>query len=551
MTEENAAAVADLCAHLDGNALAIELAAARTTVMSPSEILARLDQRFRLLATRSHDAVERHQTLHAAIDWSYALLDPDEQTLLQWLSVFVGDFDLPAAVAVGVAAGLDEFDAIDGLSSLVTKSLVERMDTPEASRYRLLETIRQYADERLSSDGRAKQARDAHAAHYLVSARGLLALLDTPRDFEALERLRLETPNLAAGLRWLLASDHLAEVLGFFADTGWVDSGLVPFEFLEELGRVGDEAVRLHGAGEVRGYVDALFFVALRALHIGDWDRYRHVVAIGTEADPDSLSMQMMAFGDAMTRADFPAAIAIIASTVERAREIEHPRLLSYALGLLSLGEVGARHRSRRRSGPRRGMRRRGPRLPRPITARLRAVHMLGIAALRPDPDLALAAAEECIRLDQSHRKLWSTLSAGTAAMLRVNRGEVATGFRLFNDHLHRLHWSGEVFNIATQLPGIAEYIAGNDPERALQLAAIAESGAIAANPIFDDAGALRMAHPPGRRTRARGRRSRRTRAASMSYDEAMGYVFDSIDRVIADAEADAGTWRGPRNRPS
>ena len=375
VTEDNAAAIADLCAHLDGNALAIELAAARTTVMSPSEILARLDQRFRLLATRSHDAVERHQTLHAAIDWSYALLDPDEQTLLQWLSVFVGDFDLPAAVAVGVAAGLDEFDAIDGLSSLVTKSLVERMDTPDASRYRLLETIRQYADERLSSDGRAEQARDAHAAHYLVSARELLALLDTPRDFEALERLRLETPNLAAGLRWLLASDHLEEVLGFFADTGWVDSGLVPFEFLEELGRVGDEAVRLHGAGEVRGYVDALFFVALRALHTGDWDRYRHVVAIGTEADPDSLSMQMMAFGEAMTRADFQEAIVTIATTVERAREIDHPRLLSYALGLLSLGEVALGDRSRRRSGRRRGMRRRGPRLPCPITARLRAQH--------------------------------------------------------------------------------------------------------------------------------------------------------------------------------
>ena len=123
--------------------------------------------------------------------------------------------------------------------------------------------------------------------------------------------------------------------------------------------------------------------------------------------------------------------------------------------------------------------------------------------------------------------------------MLRVNRGEVATGFRLFNDHLHRLHWSGEVFNIATQLPGIAEYIAGNDPERALQLAAIAESGAIAANPIFDAPVPFewltRLVDELGPEAVA----AARTRAASMSYDEAMSYVFDSIDRVIADAEAD------------
>jgi predicted ATPase/class 3 adenylate cyclase len=540
VTEENAAAIADLCSHLDGNALAIELAAARTAVMSPSEILARLDHRFRLLATRSSDAVERHQTLHAAIDWSYALLDPQEQTLLQWLSVFVGDFDLPAAVAIAVAAGLDEFDAIDGLSSLVTKSLVERLDTPDTSRYRLLETIRQYADERLSAEGDLDRARDRHAAHYLSAAHELLALLDSPRDFEALERLRLATPNLAAGLRWLLESGQLGEVLGFFADVGWVDSGLVPFEFMEELGRIGDEAVRRHGAGQTRGYVDALFFVALRALYIGDWDRYRHVVSIGTEADPDSLPMHMMGFGDAMTRADFPAAIAIIASSVERAREIDNPRLLSYALGLRSLGEVAlgtdpaaALAYAEECVTVVRGYPARSP--------LVYALNMLGIAALRSDPDLALAAAEECIRLDQTHRKLWSTLSAGTAAMLRVNRGEIATGFRLFNDHLHRLHWSGEVFNFATQLPGIAEYIAGNDPERAIQLAAIIESDAIAASPIFDAPVPLewltRLVDELGPEQVAAARR----RAASMTYDEAIGYVFDSIDRVITEAEADEG----------
>ena len=149
MTTENASAIAELCARLDANALAIELAAARTTVMSPSEILERLDQRFRMLAVRGRDAPERHQTLHAAIGWSYDLLDADERALLQRLSVFVGDFDLAAATAMAADAGLDEFDAVDRLDSLIAKSLVELSDTTTVSRYRLLETIREYAAEQL------------------------------------------------------------------------------------------------------------------------------------------------------------------------------------------------------------------------------------------------------------------------------------------------------------------------------------------------------------------------------------------------------------------
>ena len=208
VTVENAAAIAEVCDRLDANALAIELAAARTTVMSPSEILDRLEQRFRLLTVGGRDAPERHQTLHAAIDWSYELLDTAEQALLQRLSVFVGDFDLAAATAMGADAGLDEFDAVDRLVSLIAKSLVEHSDAATVSRYRLLETIREYAAEQLDTAANTTRARDAHAAHYLTAGRELFAMLDTARDFEALEQLRIDTPNLTAGLRWLLGSDR-------------------------------------------------------------------------------------------------------------------------------------------------------------------------------------------------------------------------------------------------------------------------------------------------------------------------------------------------------
>ena len=129
--------------------------------MSPAEILTRLDQRFRLLANRDRDVAERHQTLYAAIDWSYALLDPREQAGLRWLSVCVGDFDLGAATRIAAHFGLDEYDAIEVLSSLVAKSLVEHTETVGLSRYRLLETVRQYAAERLDAEGETERARDA------------------------------------------------------------------------------------------------------------------------------------------------------------------------------------------------------------------------------------------------------------------------------------------------------------------------------------------------------------------------------------------------------
>ena len=253
VTTENASAIAELCARLDANALAIELAAARTTVMSPSEILERLEQRFRMLAVRGRDAAERHQTLHAAIDWSYDLLDADEQALLQRLSVFVGDFDLAAATAMAADAGLDEFDAVDRLGSLIAKSLVELSDTTTVSRYRLLETIREYAAEQLYRARTRTRARDAHASHYLAIGRELFAMLATPRDFEALEQLRIDTrtsPLACAGRSTAIGSPTSSRSS---PTPGGSTVASRCFVLLYEFGAIGVEAFSREGIEEMRG----------------------------------------------------------------------------------------------------------------------------------------------------------------------------------------------------------------------------------------------------------------------------------------------------------
>ena len=156
LDDSNARAVHDLCRRLDGIPLAIELAAAQTKVMTPGEILTRLDKQFRLLTGGRSTSLERHQTLRAAIDWSYDLLGDEERALLDRLSVCVGGFDLDAAVAIAAGIGVDEFEAFELLASLVAKSLVEHNEREGSTRYRLLEMIRQYAAEQLNATARRR-----------------------------------------------------------------------------------------------------------------------------------------------------------------------------------------------------------------------------------------------------------------------------------------------------------------------------------------------------------------------------------------------------------
>lgn len=209
VTSRNAAAIANICRRLDGIPLAIELAAARLPVLTVEQIAARLDDRFRLLMGGSRTVQPRQRTLRAAIDWSYDLLAPVGQRLFRRLAVFANGFTLAAAEAVCSGDGVDLGDVLDGLAGLIDKSLVHVDEMPAGeARYRLPETIRQYAWERLEEVGEAMPLRARHAAWCVrMAAKAEHALATGGEQLSSLAQLEAEHDNLCAALEWYLAHD--------------------------------------------------------------------------------------------------------------------------------------------------------------------------------------------------------------------------------------------------------------------------------------------------------------------------------------------------------
>jgi predicted ATPase/class 3 adenylate cyclase/DNA-binding XRE family transcriptional regulator len=206
--EETGPLVVSVCRRLDGMPLAIELAAARLRSLSLAGLHDRLDQRFRLLTRGSRTALPRQQTLRAAVDWSYSLLNRAEQLLLGRLSVFAGSFDLDAAEAACGTGGFAAFDVADLLGSLVDKSLVVAEPAGSALRYRLLETIRQYAAERLADADEAAAVGAAHCGHFLALAEVAVPYLTGPDQGRWFARLATDHANLRR------AADYAARDLG-------------------------------------------------------------------------------------------------------------------------------------------------------------------------------------------------------------------------------------------------------------------------------------------------------------------------------------------------
>jgi predicted ATPase len=202
-TTAEAQAVIEICRRLDGIPLAIELAASRLLSMTVAELRDRLDDRFRLLVG-SRRGLERHQTLRHAVAWSYDHLDDAEKSLLASCSVFAGGFDLPAACAVADCG--DDLATLDLLDTLVRKSLVVADRTSTRTRFSMLETIRQFADEQLVASGAAEQVRAAHARYFAGREADVMALWESPRQREAYAWFTVELANLRTAFRW--AADH-------------------------------------------------------------------------------------------------------------------------------------------------------------------------------------------------------------------------------------------------------------------------------------------------------------------------------------------------------
>jgi predicted ATPase/class 3 adenylate cyclase len=201
VTEDNSAAVTEICRRLDGIPLAIELAAARVRALSIAQILDSLHNRFRLLTGGARTAVRRQQTLRASVDWSHALLTDPERALLRRAAAFMGGFDLDAAQAVCGDSDVERYQTLDQLSLLIDKSLLAAEDGRFGTRYRMLETVRQYALEKLGESGEADAVRARHRDHYTAMA----SLLDSPGRTDhqrRVEQAAAEMDNLRAAFAW-------------------------------------------------------------------------------------------------------------------------------------------------------------------------------------------------------------------------------------------------------------------------------------------------------------------------------------------------------------
>ena len=207
--------VAEICRRLDGIPLAIELAAARVVGMAPAEIARRLDERFRLLTGGRRTAVERHHTLRATVDWSYSLLGDSERLVFDRLGAFSGSFDTAAAEAVTRGDELESWDVVDALTDLAAKSMIVREPRSDTTRYTMLETLRQYARERLDERDEADAIRHRHAMHYGEVAAAIANELQGTDELEYRARLRDDLDNLRAAVTWGLdATDPRHRELG-------------------------------------------------------------------------------------------------------------------------------------------------------------------------------------------------------------------------------------------------------------------------------------------------------------------------------------------------
>jgi predicted ATPase len=269
----NAAGVAQICVRLDGIPLAIELAAARIPTLHPAELSRRLDRRFRLLTGGDRLAVERHQTLRAAIDWSYELCLPPEQKLLARLSVFAGGCTLEAIEAVCSGDPIDVDDVVDLLANLVARSLVVADHTGLDARYRMSETIRQYGEERLAEADETEIVRARHADHYIAFLARCGAELSGPQELAWVARLAAEYDNYRAAMTFALQNGDVERAMALLGD-------LPPWIYLfSELAVLDPEPVlALPGAPDHPESSRALAFTAQRAFWVNDYRRALELV---------------------------------------------------------------------------------------------------------------------------------------------------------------------------------------------------------------------------------------------------------------------------------
>ncbi len=344
--DDDTAAVTEICRRLDGLPLAIELAAARVRALSLAEIVDTLHDRFRLLTGGARTAVRRQQTLRASVDWSHALLTEPERVLFRRLAVFLNGFDLAAAQAVAGGGDVERYQVLDQLTLLVDKSLVVADESRGRTRYRLLETVRQYALEKLGESGEADAVRSRHRDHYTA----LAALLDAPAgtDYERrIEQADLEIDNLRAAFSWSRENSDVELALA-------LASSLQPL--WQARGRLREGLTWFHTAladdnAHHAGVAPAVLARALAdSAALGLWagaadspDQAQQALAIAREVDdPALLARALTACGYIASYFDAAAARAYLAEAIGLARDLGDPWRLSQILVAQAVAALAA-----------------------------------------------------------------------------------------------------------------------------------------------------------------------------------------------------------------
>jgi predicted ATPase len=305
-TSEEMADIGRICTRIDGIPLGLELAAARLRSLSSAELADRLEDSFRILSGSAKTALPRQRTLHATIDWSYDLLKPPEQAMFRRLSLFTGSFDLAAAEAVCVGDDVEDWEVLDHIDSLVDKSLVVPLrDTAAATRYRLLEPVRQYAQERLSETAEPVRYRKSHAEYY-----GRLAAEASPKmrshdQLESVERVDLDYDNIRAAFATFLETGDLDGYLRLAFDLYlyWMLRGMqlegiaTGLEGLEASGDDVDPLIRIKV-----WYTTARFNAEITAPAGIDYAR-RGLEIAKTTGDPNTIGRMELALGTCIRHA--------------------------------------------------------------------------------------------------------------------------------------------------------------------------------------------------------------------------------------------------------
>ena len=561
LTARTAPAVARICARLDGLPLAVELAAARVRVLPVEQLLARLEDRFRLLTGGSRTALARQQTLRAAVDWSYDLLTADERALFARLSVFAGGCTLEAAEQVGGGAGLEAPDVLDRLTRLVDQSLVVAEGQPDGTaRFRLLETLRQYAGERLEASGGADAIRGRHAAHAVALAARAAPALRGPRQAAWLARLAAERDNLHAASAWLAAHGDVARQQRLAADLWWF--WYLGGAFSE--GRAALEAAcaaagwpgGAGGAGAPGGpvpsdLVEALCGAGVLAFQQGEYApaavRLEASAAAGRELGDTAGVAHALTWSGlvALHRGDPAAAVGCARESVALFRRGPDAWGLAHALNWLGHATLQRGDTAGARPAYEESLT--GFRATGDAWGTALALSGLANVALRQgDPGAARALHEEALTLRRGVGDRWlSAFSLTSLGDVAQAEGDHPRAAALFAEALGLFHGLGSRWGIAVSLAGMAELAA----RAAVALAAARLSGA--ADALFEATGT--HLDPLDRAGYAHGLAVARTRLGTTAFGAARAQGRAApLETIVAQAQAvAAAVARRPAGPPS